>query len=235
MKKAIRAALAVVAGAGALTAVSVVLPSNDPVGVGQVTTSETRTPGGDSRYFPSVGTVPVETPSARTTPNSVAKPSESPKPKSSVRASERPESAERAQTRKRTVSAPKTSPSAVRATPRKTASKQTETVTTIGSYVDCSGYAQSCIDQGKLTKYNPGQVTLAGHNYMGYQWMSRLPVGRKVVITSGSLAGTYRVYGHAWSERARKGGKFPAAGYSASLVLQTCEPNGTGYSLLRRV
>lgn len=114
-------------------------------------------------------------------------------------------------------------------------SQRTVTVTTIRSYRDCTGFAQKCIDQGYLTKYNPGRPTLAGHNYMGYQWMSRLPVGRVVKITSGSLRGTYRVYDHAWSKRARQGGKFPSKAYGADVVLQTCEPNGTGFSLLRRV
>jgi len=70
---------------------------------------------------------------------------------------------------------------------------------------------------------------------MGYQWLSRLSVGRIVKITSGPLAGTYKVYDHAWSQRARAGGKFPAKAERADLVLQTCEPNGTGFSLLHRV
>lgn len=137
---------------------------------------------------------------------------------------------QRANSSKRVAPTPTPAKKTVRAQ-----SQRTVTVTTIRSYRDCTGFAQKCIDQGYLTKYNPGRPTLAGHNYMGYQWMSRLPVGRVVKITSGSLRGTYKVYDHAWSKRARQGGKFPSKAYGADVVLQTCEPNGTGFSLLRRL
>jgi len=215
-KYTVAVGVVVVITAGSLLAVGA--SADTPEGVGQVTQTETvrPTPSVSVTRSPEIGTATS-------------------RPRVSEIASKSPEKSRQEKTRESTTPKPKTSPSAVRATPRKTETRRVEKVTTIGSYVDCSGHAQECIDAGKLTKYNPGQVTLAGHNYMGYQWLSQLPVGRTVKITSGSLAGTYKVYGHAWSERARKGGKFPAAGYSASLVLQTCLPNGTGYSLLRRV
>jgi hypothetical protein len=96
--------------------------------------------------------------------------------------------------------------------------------------------AQPCIDQGKLTLYYPaGVATLAGHNYMGYDWMDDLPVGRKVKILSGSLAGTYVVYSHGYAARGSAGGTFPDAGLGAAVALQTCTKTGTGFSFLRRI
>lgn len=116
--------------------------------------------------------------------------------------------------------------------------KPVETVTRISGYAFCGSAvaaAQRCIDAGKLTLYYPAGVkTLAGHNYMGWSWMDDLPVGRKVVITSGVLSGTYRVYGHGWAKRGSQGGTFPSAGLGASVALQTCTSTGTGFSFLRR-
>jgi hypothetical protein len=100
----------------------------------------------------------------------------------------------------------------------------------ISFYEDCTGHAQRCIDAGALTMY-AGRI-LAGHNFMGYQWLSRVPVGRTVYVISGPLAGTYRVYGHLRVNR--QGGALPGFG-SADLVLQTCEGSGTGFSLLRLI
>lgn len=120
----------------------------------------------------------------------------------------------------------------------KTAPKSGEAVTRISGYTYCGSAvasAQRCIDAGRLTLYYPAGVrTLAGHNYMGWAWMDDLPVGRKVVISSGSLAGTYQVYGHGWAKRGSQGGTFPAAGLGASVALQTCTSSGTGFSFLRR-
>lgn len=116
--------------------------------------------------------------------------------------------------------------------------KAVESITRISGYTYCGSTvasAQRCIDTGKLTLYYPAGVrTLAGHNYMGWSWMDDLPVGRKVVISSGALAGTYRVYGHGWAKRGSQGGTFPAAGRGASVALQTCTSSGTGFSFLRR-
>ncbi|MFJ9213053.1 hypothetical protein [Streptomyces sp. NPDC102264] len=97
-------------------------------------------------------------------------------------------------------------------------------------YEDCTGHAQQCIDDGHLTMY--GGRILAGHAYMGYQWLSRVPVGRIVRVISGPLAGTYEVYSHLRLNR--QGGAMPPFG-GAELVLQTCEGSGTGFSLLKRV
>ncbi|MET9126958.1 hypothetical protein [Streptomyces sp. NPDC004528] len=98
-------------------------------------------------------------------------------------------------------------------------------------YRNCSANPQPCIDAGSLTFY-AGRI-LAGHNYMGYQWLSRVPVGRTVRVISGPMAGTYRVYGHLVI--GRQGGAIPAFAGSPALVLQTCEGSGTGFSLLHRV
>jgi hypothetical protein len=100
----------------------------------------------------------------------------------------------------------------------------------ISFYRNCTGFAQSCIDDGHLTMY--GGRILAGHNYMGYQWLSRVAVGRTVRVIYGPLAGTYRVYGHMRINR--QGGAIPDFG-GAALVLQSCEGSGTGFSLLKRV
>lgn len=107
--------------------------------------------------------------------------------------------------------------------------------TYIKGYVFCGKAvkaAQKCIDKGKLTLYYPSGVpTLAGHNYMGWYWMDDLPNGRKVVIKSGKLKGTYKVYGHAKVYDK----KFPKSGRGAAVALQTCEGKGIGFSFLRRI
>ena len=104
----------------------------------------------------------------------------------------------------------------------------------ISGYRDCTGNPQPCIDQGRgLTLYgrDVGVNILAAHNYHGYQWLSRVALGRKVVVTSGQLAGTYRVTGHLRLNR--QSGSIPSFG-GADLVLQSCEGDGTGFSLLHR-
>lgn len=117
-----------------------------------------------------------------------------------------------------------------KSTPPKSTPKPKKASYTISNYANCTGHAQSCIDAGKLTMYNGNY--LAGHNYMGYQWLSRVPVGATVRVTSGPLAGTYRVYSHLRLNR--QGGAFPSTG-GADLVLQSCESNGTGFSLANRI
>lgn len=222
MRKSIRIALAGVAGGTILTVVPIVNPfhssastentTTQPVGVGQSVSP-----------FPAKGTVPVVTPT--------------PSAKSSESASGAPKKRASKKTRESATPTPKASPSAVRK--QATSKRQTtERVTYISGYSFCGSEvsaAQRCIDAGKLTLYYPAGVkTLAGHNYMGWSWMDDLPVGRKVVIKSGGLAGTYRVYGHGSSARGSKGGKFPSNGYGAAVALQTCTSNGTGFSFLRR-
>ncbi|KDQ65665.1 hypothetical protein [Streptomyces sp. NTK 937] len=101
----------------------------------------------------------------------------------------------------------------------------------ISFYTDCTGHAQECIDAGTLTMY-AGNI-LAGHNFDGYQWLSRVPVGRTVHIIRGPLAGSYEVYGH--QRLNRQGGSIPDFDGAPDLVLQTCEGSGTGFTLLRRV
>jgi hypothetical protein len=100
----------------------------------------------------------------------------------------------------------------------------------ISFYRDCTGHAQECIDAGALTMY-AGRI-LAGHAYMGYSWLARVPVGQEVRVISGPLAGTYEVYGHLRINR--QGGSIPAFPGSPALVLQTCVGDGTGFSLLKR-
>lgn len=105
----------------------------------------------------------------------------------------------------------------------------------IAGYRDCTGNPQPCIDAGRgLTLYgrDVGVSILAAHNYHGYQWLSRLAVGRTVVVNSGQLAGRYRVTGH--MRLNRQAGPIPSFG-GADLVLQSCEGSGTGFSLLHRI
>lgn len=217
MKNGIRVALVGTAGAIVLTAVSITLPADStentttqPVGVGQSVSP-----------FPPTGTVPVETPKA----------------KSSESASGAPKKSRQEKTRESRERAPSASPSAVRKQESATRERQTTTrekVTTISGYTYCgssAGAAQPCIDNGSLVLYYPaGVTTLAGHNYKGWYWMDDLPVGRKVVIASGKLAGTYRVYAHGYSSNKM----FPANGKGAAVALQTCEGKGIGFSFLRR-
>lgn len=105
----------------------------------------------------------------------------------------------------------------------------------ISGYRDCTGNPQPCIDQGRgLTLYgrDVGVNILAAHNHHGYQWLSRVPLGRRVLVSSGPLAGTYRVTGHLRLNR--QSGSIPSFG-GADLVLQSCEGSGTGFSLLHRI
>lgn len=216
MRKSVRIALVGVVGGVTLTVVPIINP------FGQAASTEnTRTEGVAQEAkvspFPTTGTVPVETPKA----------------KSSESASKRPAERERSETRK---SASPT-PSASRSAPNRQATRErqtTERVTYIKGYTYCgasAGEAQPCIDNGSLVLYYPaGVTTLGGHNYKGWYWMDDLPVGRKVVIQSGKLAGTYRVYGNGYSTNKM----FPANGKGADVALQTCEGNGIGFSFLRR-
>ncbi|MFF3140849.1 hypothetical protein ACFVRU_03695 [Streptomyces sp. NPDC057927] len=98
-------------------------------------------------------------------------------------------------------------------------------------YRSCNANPQPCVDAGGLTMY-AGNI-LAGHNFKGYQWLSRVPVGRTVRVISGPLAGTYKVYGHLRLNH--QGGAVPSFAGAPALVLQTCEGSGTGFSLLHRV
>lgn len=211
-----------------VTAASFVAPGGmlTPEPRSVVRTTPSASPGVEP--FPESGTVPVVTPS----------PAES-----SVSPSGAPKNVQAEKTHESSESAPSASPSAVRDTSRVSASltttaakkKSKPKVTTIRGYSYCGStvkQAQRCIDQGKLTLYYPSGVkTLAGHNYMGWYWIDDLPNGRKVVIKSGSLKGTYKVYGHAKVYNK----KFPKSGLGADVALQTCEDSGIGFSFLRRV
>ncbi|WP_327379387.1 hypothetical protein [Streptomyces sp. NBC_01212] len=121
------------------------------------------------------------------------------------------------------IAAPTTTPSS----PRPIATPPSDIRITF--YTDCTGHAQECIDDGTLTMY-AGRI-LAGHNFDGYQWLSRVPVGRTVRVIRGPLAGTYEVYGHLRIDR--QGGEIPGFDGAPDLVLQTCEGSGTGFTLLR--
>jgi hypothetical protein len=153
---------------------------------------------------------PVSAPEPKTTPKHVAK----------VRPPVAPEPAV-----KPTPKAPE---------PRRKPVKPRPPVTTISGYRVCNSAPQPCIDGGSLTLYGQpyGANILAGHNYQGFQWLSQLPVGRRVVVSTGPVAGTYQVTGH--MRLNRQGGALPSFG-GAALVLQSCEGSGTGFSLLRRI
>lgn len=242
MRKPVRVALAGTTGAVVLTALSIVMPARETtVGVDRTTPSVSPTVS----PFPSIGTVPVVTPSpskTRESPSGAPKNVRQEKTHESVSASPstsservREESRSIAERAKRATSTKTPAPVKPTAKPQPPA----EVVTTISGYAWCGAgvtNAQPCIDQGKLTLYYPaGVATLAGHNYMGYDWMDDLPVGRKVKVLSGSLAGTYVVYSHGSAARGSAGGTFPSSGLGAALALQTCTKTGTGFSFLRRI
>ena len=132
--------------------------------------------------------------------------------------------------------APAPSPGKAPAAPQRAAQpspKPDKTLTRLPGYEVCNVDPQPCVDRG-LTLYGQpyGVSILAAHNYMGYQWLSRLPVGWTVVVGSGPVAGTYKVTGHQGIDR--QGGQLPRFG-PADLILQTCEGSGTGFTLLKRV
>mgnify|MGYP001594005450 CR=1 FL=1 len=153
-----------------------------------------------------------------------AAPKLKPAPERTVATQPTAEAPERTVATQPTAEAPKPAPERTAA----------QTVTTISGYLTCNQAPQPCIDGGNLTLYGQqdGVNILAGHNYQGYQWLSQLPVGRRVVVSSGSVAGTYQVTGH--MRLNRQSGPIPSFG-GADLVLQSCEGSGTGFSLLKRV
>jgi hypothetical protein len=152
-------------------------------------------------------------------------------------APDRPEPHPASHTRRETDRETLTSPLSARMATPSTRPAKRHSVTTppadirIGSYRNCSAQPQPCIDGGALTMY-AGNI-LAGHDYMGYQWLSRVPVGRTVDVISGPLEGAYKVYDHLTISR--QGGSVPTFPGSPSLVLQTCEGSMTAFSLLHRV
>ena len=115
------------------------------------------------------------------------------------------------------------------------------TGTTISDYAECGADYQRCIDAGNLTYYvSVGKSTghsyqfLAGHDYMGYAWLSSAPVGTTVTVSGGSAAGTYTVIGHHYI--GQQGGTADLSPMAhADLVLQACQGAGTGFSLMRRI
>lgn len=105
---------------------------------------------------------------------------------------------------------------------------------TISGYRVCIDHPQPCIDSGALTLYGNGGTIpiLAGHNFQGWQWLSRVATGREVRVTTGMAAGRYRVYAHSYIPR--QTGALPDFG-RAALVLQSCEGPGTGFTLLEHL
>lgn len=109
---------------------------------------------------------------------------------------------------------------------------------TISGYVNCTGDPQPCIDAGSLTYYSGNwsngewSQLIAGHDYMGFEFLNSVPVGTIVEVQGGAAAGTYEVYDHMYI--GRQGGDMPRFN-GASLVLQSCKNSGTGFSLLRAV
>lgn len=93
---------------------------------------------------------------------------------------------------------------------------------------------QAAVDEGGLVTWmTEPACLLAGHDYAGWAWMSEVPTGTRVEVTTGPCAGTYEVYGHRW--QGTRGGAVPAWVGGVDLVLQTCEPIGSGFTLARRV
>lgn len=232
MRKSVRIALAGVAGGTILTVVPIVNPFHS-----SASTEDTRSVGvAQESPFPTKGTVPVVTPTSKSSESASGAPKASPSKKTHDSSKNAPYG-DAESVRREAQSTAKNA--AKNTTPKKSAPKKTTKITYISGYSFCGSAvssAQRCIDAGKLTLYYPAGVkTLAGHNYMGWYWMDDLPVGRVVKIQSGGLAGTYKVYGHGWAQRGSKGGKFPSNGYGASVALQTCTSNGTGFSFLRRI
>ena len=175
--------------------------------------------GGSKAQTPAQTTLWNEPPKSLKLPAIVA---DKPKPKSKPKP--KPKKIHRAETHTSRVA-----PKPRKKVAPKTAPKPVAGIT-ISSYAWCPGNAQACIDRKLLTGYN-GKY-LAGHNWAGWQWLSRVATGTTIRITSGPLAGTYRVYGHLRLNH--QGGSFPNTA-GADLVLQSCESSGTGFSLAKRV
>lgn len=93
---------------------------------------------------------------------------------------------------------------------------------------------QGVVDEGHLVTWMTAPTCLlAGHDYAGWAWMSSVPVGTRIEVTAGPCAGTYEVYGHKGHDW--RGGPVPEWMNGVDLVLQTCTPNGTGFSLARSI
>jgi hypothetical protein len=124
------------------------------------------------------------------------------------------------------VSKPTATTTAAKAPATKTAAKRV----VISRYTYAPG-SQKAIDQCKLVLWSTRPMWLAAHNYCGYQWLSSVPTGRTIVVSSGKAKGTYVVTGHL--RLSRQSGSMPVV--KADLVLQTCVGSGTGLTLARRV
>lgn len=104
----------------------------------------------------------------------------------------------------------------------------------IADYEVCLTNTQACVDRGTLV-FSRSRVQhtgiLQGHNWAGWQWLSDVPVGTRVIVTGGPAAGEYLVFGHAHVDY--QGGEYPDL-RGAAVALQTCVGEGTGFTLLRR-
>lgn len=218
---ALAGAIAVIA-----TAVSVVSPT---AGV------ESTTPAASVSPFPTSGTVPVVTESAVRSSGEINKSAQHETRDSSANAPYGDAESVRKEARIIAENAARLQSRDSSALTVTAAKKKAPKPVVFKGYSFCGwsvSAAQRCIDQGKLVRYKPAGVnTLAGHNYKGWYWIDDIPTGRKVVIKSGQLKGTYKVYGHAKVYNK----KFPKSGLGADVALQTCEGSGIGFSFLRRI
>ena len=100
-------------------------------------------------------------------------------------------------------------------------------VTAIGS--------QATVDKGKLVTWMTSPTCLlAGHDFMGWDWIDTIETDTVVKVTTGPCAGTYKIVGHKW--QSQKGGPVPAWMSNYDLIFQTCTgKSGMGFSLAERV
>lgn len=91
---------------------------------------------------------------------------------------------------------------------------------------------QGAVDSGALVLWRQLPYLLSGHEHMGWGWLDDIPVGARVVVTTGPATGEYTVVGHHWMDV--QGGEMPAYFAEFDLVLQTCTATGTGFTLAAR-
>jgi len=92
---------------------------------------------------------------------------------------------------------------------------------------------QGAIDDGSLVLWRQLPYLLAAHEHLGWGWLDDIPVGTRVVVTTGPAAGAYVVVGHDWMPE--QGGEMPASFADYDLVLQTCTgTSGSGFTLAVR-
>ena len=94
-------------------------------------------------------------------------------------------------------------------------------------------FDQDVVDEDKLVTWTDSPCNIVGHDYAGWAFLAHIPIGTTVEVTTGPCAGSYEVVGHRW--QGEKGTPIPDWFSNYDLILQSCVPDGLGFSTAMRV